>query len=141
MQRSQSCGVRWPGLAVTPCVLLLLVAASVRTHAGPPPAPSARLAATPPVQAPPGALARFRAWVLSWFVRPPSATDEERARYLTITARNEKVMEILAPYLENRKADTIAILYGAGHMDDFDERLRQLGYRPVKKEWLTAWAL
>lgn len=63
-----------------------------------------------------------------------------------IEERNQVIMDALIPVVESEAAeegwDDIAILYGAGHMKDLVERLRdQIGYEPVEGEWITAISL
>jgi hypothetical protein len=42
---------------------------------------------------------------------------------------------------EKPRPRSIAIFYGAGHMTDLEQRLREaLGYRPSEERWLTAFA-
>ncbi|GAB6165287.1 hypothetical protein JCM19992_12870 [Thermostilla marina] len=58
-----------------------------------------------------------------------------------IAGRNAKALEVLDSQIE-QGAKKIAIFYGAGHMNDFDKRLRtQYGLEPVEVRWLTAWDL
>lgn len=57
-----------------------------------------------------------------------------------ISGRNEKVIQVLRRQIEagHRK---IAIFYGAGHMEHFHQRLKELGLSPAKTRWLDAWDL
>jgi len=58
-----------------------------------------------------------------------------------IERRNERVMDDLAKVLEGGLAgeNGIAIIYGAGHMNDMEARLRErFGYTPVDEGWTTA---
>ena len=57
-----------------------------------------------------------------------------------ITKRNSIVLTDLRTQLARRKpGETVAIFYGAAHMDDFAARLRdELHYAPAKDVWLTA---
>jgi hypothetical protein len=58
-----------------------------------------------------------------------------------IIPRNDIVLRILEEQLvAGRKK--IAILYGAGHMSDLQDRLlSKFGMQPLKRRWLTAWDL
>ncbi len=58
-----------------------------------------------------------------------------------ITERNKVALEVLEKQIAagHRK---LAIFYGAGHMFDFEERLRDdFGLAPLETTWLTAWDL
>jgi hypothetical protein len=58
-----------------------------------------------------------------------------------ITDRNAAALDVLRDQIA-RGRRRIAIFYGAAHMDDFDERLRQdFGMEPVETDWLEAWDL
>jgi hypothetical protein len=55
-----------------------------------------------------------------------------------VSARNEHAMKVLDQQIQkgHRK---LGIFYGAGHMNDFDQRLEKLGFKSTSKKWLTAW--
>ena len=57
-----------------------------------------------------------------------------------VSGRNEHAMGVLRDQLQrgNRR---LGIFYGAGHMPDLDQRLRQLGFQPAGEQWLTAWEI
>lgn len=57
-----------------------------------------------------------------------------------ITGRNERVLAVLHDQIK-KGAKTIAILYGAGHMPHFHDRLTQIGFTVEKTRWLNAWDL
>lgn len=58
-----------------------------------------------------------------------------------IADRNKKALEVLRKQIDAGKKK-IAIFYGAGHMEDFDRRLREdFGLAPVETHWLVAWDL
>lgn len=59
---------------------------------------------------------------------------------VVIGKRNEKALAVLQERLQ-RGETQFALFYGAAHMDDFSERLRKLGYKPVSKNWMRAWKL
>ena len=59
---------------------------------------------------------------------------------VVIGKRNEKALAVLQDRLQ-RGETQFALFYGAAHMDDFSERLRKLGYKPVSKNWMRAWKL
>jgi hypothetical protein len=58
-----------------------------------------------------------------------------------ITDRNTAALGVLRREID-RGQRRIAIFYGAGHMDDFDRRLRKdFGLQPRETVWLEAWDL
>jgi len=58
-----------------------------------------------------------------------------------ISDRNKVAMDVLKQQLAAGKK-RLAIFYGAGHLSDMDQRLReQFGLVPVEITWLTAWDL
>jgi len=58
-----------------------------------------------------------------------------------ITDRNAACIRVLHDEVAKGRR-RIAIFYGAAHMPDFDERLREeLGLQPAEPEWLEAWDL
>jgi hypothetical protein len=58
-----------------------------------------------------------------------------------IDKRNEKVIRDLKAELKNSRG-SISIFFGTGHMPDFERRLRrELDYRPVEEQWLTAFSI
>ena len=58
-----------------------------------------------------------------------------------INHRNAKCLEILKQEIKDGKTQ-LAIFYGAGHMMDFDEKLREdLGMKRGGRRWLQAWKL
>jgi hypothetical protein len=58
-----------------------------------------------------------------------------------ITQRNKAALEVLQKQIAAGKKK-IAIFYGAGHMPDFQKRLRdEFGLTPVSTRWLVAWDL
>ena len=58
-----------------------------------------------------------------------------------ITERNKVAVEVLRKQIEAGK-QKLAIFYGAGHMPDFEQRLRdEFGLVPISTEWLAAWDL
>lgn len=63
-----------------------------------------------------------------------------------IEERNQVIMDKLVPVVEEEAAELglgeVGIIYGAGHMPDLVDRLReQLAYEPVQEEWVTAISL
>jgi hypothetical protein len=68
---------------------------------------------------------------------PPELTDLLK---VLIHRRNQKVVKDLRRALERKNGPgSVAVFYGAGHMADLERRVcRQLGYRPVRSVWLTA---
>ena len=58
-----------------------------------------------------------------------------------ISERNKKALDVLKTELAGGKK-RLGIFYGAGHLNDMDERLRkEFGLEPVGITWLTAWNL
>jgi hypothetical protein len=58
-----------------------------------------------------------------------------------ITERNKKALGVLKKQLADGKK-RIGIFYGAGHLNDMDERLRKdFGLEPASITWVTAWNL
>ena len=58
-----------------------------------------------------------------------------------IHERNRTAMDVLAREMATGNR-SFAIFYGAGHLADMDERLRQrFGLRQTEKEWVDAWDL
>jgi general secretion pathway protein G len=57
-----------------------------------------------------------------------------------IDQRNQVAVDRLKAVIEaDPQVDSVAMLYGAAHMEDMGERLvEQLGYRPDSETWLTA---
>ena len=58
-----------------------------------------------------------------------------------ITERNKKALRVLRKQLDQGKKK-IGIFYGAGHLDDMEERMEtEFEMRTGEREWLTAWDL
>lgn len=58
-----------------------------------------------------------------------------------IHERNRTAMDVLDREIK-RGQRSLAVFYGAGHLTDMDERLRErFGLRQTAKEWVTAWDL
>jgi hypothetical protein len=55
-----------------------------------------------------------------------------------VSARNEHALKVLQKQIDTGKR-RLGIFYGAGHMVDFQERLLNSGYRPIREEWIPAW--
>jgi hypothetical protein len=56
--------------------------------------------------------------------------------------RNQIVMDVLAREMRtNPNNKNIAIFYGAGHMQDFEQRFNALGYTKSSTRWMTAWSI
>jgi hypothetical protein len=62
---------------------------------------------------------------------------------ILIEERNRKVVEDVRRAVRMKpRPHSIAVFYGAGHMTDLEQRLRDaLGYRPGEDRWLTAFAI
>ena len=60
---------------------------------------------------------------------------------LLVTDRNKAALKVFQRQLAAGKKK-VAIFYGAAHMPDFEQRLRdEFGLKKDKEEWLTAWDL
>jgi hypothetical protein len=58
---------------------------------------------------------------------------------LIIIERNKAVMKDLQSTIAIQKPRTVAIFYGAGHMEDLEKRLvTELGYKTVEERWFAA---
>jgi len=60
-----------------------------------------------------------------------------------IRERNKIVLNDVRRLLDDKRPpSSVAIFYGAGHMHDLEQRLAgELGYRPVREQWLTAFGI
>lgn len=59
-----------------------------------------------------------------------------------VVDRNQIVMDVLATErAAHPEKQSIAIFYGAGHMEDFVERFGALGYTQSNQRWMTAWRI
>lgn len=59
-----------------------------------------------------------------------------------VAARNQKALKVLKRTLVDKKPKSVAIFYGAGHMQDFQQRLiTDFDLVPVSVEWVDAWSL
>jgi hypothetical protein len=59
---------------------------------------------------------------------------------VVIGKRNERALEVLQKRIDRGEKE-FALFYGAAHMPDFSSRLREMGFKPVSKEWTRAWKL
>jgi hypothetical protein len=66
--------------------------------------------------------------------------DWKQLIQVLIQARNQNLMADLKAELKKiPRAGSIAVFYGAGHMDDLEKRVTgDLHYRPADETWLTA---
>lgn len=69
--------------------------------------------------------------------------DMKQLLDVLLQKRNEQVLGSLKIRLKrSRRADSIAVFYGAGHMADLQRRVcRELHYHPTEQLWLTAFAV
>ncbi|MCX7544967.1 hypothetical protein [Marinicella gelatinilytica] len=59
-----------------------------------------------------------------------------------VAARNQKALNVLKRTLVDKKPQSVAIFYGAAHMQDFQQRLiKDFDLVPTSIEWLDAWNL
>jgi hypothetical protein len=88
----------------------------------------------------PSRLKRVLAGQLAGLESPEGALGKT-VNTILIADRNKAALKVFQKELA-RGRKKIAIFYGAGHMADFDRRLRaDFGLRPVSTQWLTAWDL
>ncbi len=67
--------------------------------------------------------------------------DDASGENTLIKGRNRKAFEVLKAELDAGKK-TVAVFYGAGHLDDMAERLEaDFGMKPKATKWLPAWDL
>jgi hypothetical protein len=85
-------------------------------------------------------LGRFKGDMSQFQGLPP---EFQRLIEILIRARNDVVVKDLQAELKRRSpAKSIAIFYGAAHMEDFERRLTQdLNYRPARDEWFPAFSV
>jgi TraB/PrgY/gumN family len=75
----------------------------------------------------------------TYFAQARDYTAEAQGEVL-IGMRNQKAIEVLQQRVQ--KGDkSLAIFYGAAHMPDLAQRLRDQGFRPISRNWVSAWAL
>lgn len=55
-----------------------------------------------------------------------------------LTERNKTAIAVLKKTIAAGRKN-IGVFYGAAHMNDLEQRLKAMGFRPVRTEWLTAW--
>ena len=69
--------------------------------------------------------------------------DWKRLIQVLIEARNEHLLADLRAELRKiPPGGSVAVFYGAGHMDDLEKRVTaDLHYRPVEEKWLTAFSV
>ena len=84
----------------------------------------------------PGALAAFTRSVQDLVDAPSVAVHD----WLILTARNDHVWEALTTYFPRPRSYRVAVMYGAAHMPDLDQRLRAAGYRVTEVRWNTVWS-
>jgi len=81
----------------------------------------------------------------SQFGQEPGVSPQERVRTdmdkALILGRNRVVMQRFKEMANHPSAKSIAIFYGAAHNPDLETQLHELGYTPVKDEWLPAWVM
>ena len=84
-------------------------------------------------------LGRFEGDMSQFQGLPP---EWQRLIEILLHARNEAVMKDLRAELGKRSpAKSIAIFYGAAHMEDMERRLTHMNYRPAREEWLPAFSV
>jgi len=85
-------------------------------------------------------LGRFKGDMSQFEGLPP---EWKRLIEILLRARNDVVLKDLQVELQKRApAKTIAIFYGAAHMEDLQRRLtRELHYRPAGEQWFPAFSV
>ena len=64
----------------------------------------------------------------------------DKSDFGLIYRRNDRAMELLEERLK-KGAQKTALLYGAAHGFDLQDRLMEMGFVLKSEDWLTAWAL
>lgn len=65
-----------------------------------------------------------------------------QAQYkLIVKDRNDACVKVLKSQLANENNKTIGIFYGAAHMDELQNQLKDLGFHRTTSVWLKAWNL
>ena len=69
--------------------------------------------------------------------------DAKELLNVLLQKRNDQVLACLQTDLKKlRRADSLAVFYGTGHMPDLERKIRsQLHYRPAGELWLTAFSV
>ncbi|HKQ36681.1 MAG TPA: hypothetical protein VJ063_01310 [Verrucomicrobiae bacterium] len=85
-------------------------------------------------------LGRFKGDMSQFQGLPP---EWQRLIEILVHARNEAVLKDLQTEIgKPAPPKSIAVFYGAAHMEDMQRRLtRELGYRPGREEWLPAFSV
>jgi hypothetical protein len=85
-------------------------------------------------------LGRFEGDMSQFQGLPP---EWQRLVEILIRARNDAVIKDLqAELVKPAPPKTVAIFYGAAHMEDLERRLtRELNYRPGREEWFSAFSV
>ena len=85
-------------------------------------------------------LGRFKGDMSQFQGLPP---EWQKLLEILVRARNDAVIKDVQTELGKRSpAKTIAIFYGAAHMEDLEARLmREMHYRPAREEWLPAFSV
>jgi hypothetical protein len=85
-------------------------------------------------------LGRFKGDMSQFQGLPP---EWQRLIEILLRSRNDAVLKDLQAELRQRSpAKSIAIFYGAAHMEDLERRLMgELNYRPAREEWVPAFSV
>jgi hypothetical protein len=85
-------------------------------------------------------LGRFKGDMSQFQGLPP---EWQRLIEILLRARNDAVLKDVRAEIGKRSpAKTIAIFYGAAHMEDLEGRLvREMNYRPAREEWFPAFSV
>ena len=69
--------------------------------------------------------------------------DWQKLLKVLIEARNQNLLRDLKEELQKvPKTGSVAVFYGAGHMDDLETRvIRDLNYKPSTEKWMTAFSV
>jgi hypothetical protein len=86
-------------------------------------------------------LGRFKGDLSQFEGLPP---EWQRILEILVRARNDAVLKDLRVELGKRSSEkkSIAVFYGAAHMEDLERRLmEEMNYRPAREDWLPAFSV
>jgi DNA-binding MarR family transcriptional regulator len=69
-----------------------------------------------------------------------NAADFGMGNTVILTERNQRALRVLKETMAGGKKK-IAIFYGAAHMPELSEKLKEMGFTQVSTDWRTAWDL
>jgi hypothetical protein len=80
------------------------------------------------------------------FVAASSTTTATRDPDDWMSLRNDRAIRVVNRVIEEKQrqkqeSTSVAILYGCLHCPDLHERIVDMGYEPLRREWRTAWTV